>query len=91
MNITELKAYLQNLNITMTDKKIADIWGMSKSVFSNKKKDGSAIKQKNIEQLEKALNIKIEEKENPINKVLLMQLGEIAKTLGYKAEFTKLD
>ena len=74
-----------------TDKKIADIWGMSKSVFSNKKKDGSAIKQKNIEQLEKALNIKIEEKENPINKVLLMQLAEIAKTLGYKAEFEKLD
>ena len=91
MNITELKAYLQNLNIIMTDKKIADIWGMSKSVFSNKKRDGSAIKQKNIEQLEKALNIKIEEKENPINKVLLMQLGEIAKTLGYNVEFKKIE
>lgn len=91
MNINELQALLQSLNISVTAREICSIWGMNETTFSNKKKLGSAIKQKNIEQLERALNIKIEEKENPINKVLLMQLAEIAKTLGYSVEFKKIE
>ena len=59
MNIIELQDYLQNLKISITAREIAKIWGMDETSFSKKKKIGSQIKHKNIEQLERKLGITI--------------------------------
>ncbi len=59
MNILELQATLKKLNINITAREIAEIWGMDETSFSKKKKIGSEIKQKNIEQLENKLGIKL--------------------------------
>lgn len=59
MNIIELQDYLQNLKINITAREIAKIWGMDETSFSKKKKIGSQIKHKNIEQLENKLGITI--------------------------------
>lgn len=59
MNIVELQDYLQNLNINITAREIAKIWGMDETSFSKKKKIGSKIKHKNIKQLEEKLGITI--------------------------------
>ena len=59
MNILELQDKLTNLNINIPDADICKIWGMDTSSFSRKKKFGSEIKYKNIEQLERALNIQL--------------------------------
>lgn len=59
MNIIELQDYLQNLKINITAREIAKIWGMDETSFSKKKKIGSQIKHKNIEQLEQKLGITI--------------------------------
>ena len=59
MNIIELQDYLQNLKISITAREIAKIWGMDETSFSKKKKIGSQIKHKNIEQLENKLGITI--------------------------------
>lgn len=57
MNISELKDELIKRNINMTDSEIAGVWGMDAASFSRKKKAGTEIKYKNIEQIENKLNI----------------------------------
>ena len=57
MNISELKNELTKRNINMTDSEIAAVWNMDTASFSRKKKSGTEIKYKNIEQLEDKLNI----------------------------------
>lgn len=59
MNIDELFEVLTKLNINLSAKEICGIWGMDEASFSRKKKAETAIKHKNIEQLEKALDIKL--------------------------------
>ena len=67
MNIIELQGKLTKLNINIPDADICKIWGMDTSSFSRKKKLGSEIKHKNIQQLEKALKIKLIDYENNVN------------------------
>lgn len=57
MNIAELQEELIKRNINMTAREIAEVWGMDETSFSKKKRIGSEIKHKNIEQLENKLNI----------------------------------
>lgn len=59
MNILELKEKLTNCNIGISDKEICNIWGMDTAAFSRKKKAGTEIKFKNIQQIEKRFNIDI--------------------------------
>ena len=57
MNIIELQDKLEKQNINLSARDICEIWGMNEQNFSRKKKQGTAIKHKNIAQLEKELNI----------------------------------
>ena len=59
MNIKELKKKLKTFNLYLTDKEIADCWGIDKTAFSKKQKFGSEIKLKHIEQLQQKYNISI--------------------------------
>ena len=59
MNILELIEELTKRNINMTDREIAAVWDMDPASFSRKKKSGTEIKYKNIEQIEDKLNIKL--------------------------------
>lgn len=59
MNIDELFKELTKLNKNLSARDICEIWGMDETSFSRKKKDKTGIKHKNIEQLEKALDIKL--------------------------------
>lgn len=59
MNIAELQEYLQNVNITITAREIAGIWGMDETSYSRKKKVGTPIKYKNLKQLEEKLGINL--------------------------------
>ena len=59
MNITELEELLKSKNIAVTNRLIAKIWGMDETAYSRKKKTGSEIKQKNIEQIEEYYSITI--------------------------------
>lgn len=59
MNISELKEKLKNMEYNLADKEIANCWGMDKSAFSRKKKDGTEIKFKDIKLLENKYNIKL--------------------------------
>ena len=52
MNIIELEEILKSNNINVSNRLIANIWGMDEAAYSRKKKAGSEIKQKNIEQIE---------------------------------------
>ena len=57
MNISQLQQKLKDFNINITAREIASIWGMDETSFSKKKKLGTEIKYKNIEQLENKLGI----------------------------------
>ena len=59
MNINELLDELTKRNISLSGRAISKIWGMKETSFSQKKKDNTQIKQKNIVQLEEALGIKL--------------------------------
>ena len=59
MNIIELEEILKNNNIIVSNRIIAKIWGMDEAAYSRKKKVGSDIKQKNIEQIEEYYSIPI--------------------------------
>ena len=59
MNIIELQDKLEKQNINLSARDICEIWGMNEQNFSRKKKQGTAIKHKNIAQLEKELNISL--------------------------------
>lgn len=59
MNINELFKKLQERNINPNNRQIAEIWGMDEAAFSRKKKAGTAIKQKNIEQIEHKFDINL--------------------------------
>ena len=59
MNIDGLFTALQNLKIYISAREISHIWGMDEASFSRKKKAGTEIKQKNIEQLENYLNVNL--------------------------------
>lgn len=67
MNINELLQKLKKRNISLTGRAIAEIWGMDETSFSKKKTAETQIKQKNIIQLEKFLNISLLDKENEIS------------------------
>ena len=84
MNITELQDRLTNLNITISNREISSIWGMDESSFSRKKREGSDIKHKNIQQLEAALNISLIDK-TPTLKDINTRLD---KMMGNKSENT---
>lgn len=86
MNISELQKELTERNINIPAYKIAEIWGMDETSFSKKKKNGTAIKLKNIEQLEQALKINLTKrdlpKEAPMTKdEILKELEEIKEHL----------
>ena len=57
MNIIELLDKLKILNINATQREIAETWGMNEQSFSKKKRQGTAIKYKNIKQIEERYNI----------------------------------
>ena len=57
MNINELFEALQAANINPSNRDIANLWGMDEASFSRKKKKGTEIKQKNIEQIEQQYDI----------------------------------
>lgn len=58
MNIAELEKELTNKGIkNITNRKIADIWGMNEVSYSHKKRLGSEIKPRNIEQIENYFGI----------------------------------
>ena len=59
MNIIELEEILKSNNIIVSNRIIAKIWGMDEAAYSRKKKVGSDIKQKNIEQIEEYYSIPI--------------------------------
>ncbi len=59
MNITELLEKLKELNKNLTARQISEIWGMNEQSFSKKKREKTAIKYKNIKQLEDYLNISL--------------------------------
>ena len=59
MNIRELKEKLKTFNLYLTDKEIANCWGIDKTAFSKKQKFGSEIKLKYIEQLQQKYNISL--------------------------------
>ena len=59
MNIIELQDKLEKQNINLSARDICEIWGMNEQNFSRKKKQGTAIKHKNIAQLQKELNISL--------------------------------
>ena len=59
MNIIELEEILKSNNIIVSNRTIAKIWGMDEAAYSRKKKVGSDIKQKNIEQIEEYYSIPI--------------------------------
>ena len=59
MNIIELEEILKSNNIIVSNRTIAKIWDMDESAYSRKKKVGSDIKQKNIEQIEEYYSIPI--------------------------------
>lgn len=61
MNIIELQDRLKKRNIDITAREICEVWGMNEQSFSKKKKQGTPIKHKNIEQLEQKLNIVLTE------------------------------
>lgn len=57
MNITELQEILKIHNINLKAKEIAEIWKITETSFSIKKRDGSAIKPKYLKLLEEKFNI----------------------------------
>ncbi len=59
MNIDELYEILNKYNLNPSNRALASIWDMDVASFSRKKKAGTAIKQKNIEQVEEFFNINI--------------------------------
>jgi phage repressor protein C with HTH and peptisase S24 domain len=62
MNILELQTELTKRNINIQANEICQIWGMDVSSFSRKKREGTDIKYKNIQQLENALKIDLMQK-----------------------------
>lgn len=64
MNIIELIRELNNLKIDVSDSDICKILGMDKGQFSRKKKAGTDLKFKNINQIEQYFNIKLTKVEN---------------------------
>lgn len=83
MNIAELQDKLTNLNISISNREISSIWGMDESSFSRKKREGSDIKHKNIQQLEEALQIKL------IDTIPLKEINkQLDKMLGNSVDYT---
>lgn len=81
MNIIELQNKLTKLNINIPDADICRIWGMDTSAFSRKKKLGSEIKYKNIQQLEEALKINLIDRETN-NNLIKERIQELQDKLG---------
>ena len=75
MNIIELQDKLEKQNINLSARDICEIWGMNEQNFSRKKKQGTAIKHKNIAQLEKKLNISLTD----ANKKAIQVIEEIER------------
>lgn len=90
MNIIELQNTLQNLQISITAREIANIWGMDETSFSKKKKSGTQIKYKNIVQLENKLGISLLTPDKiPTNYQEALKLAGAGKAIG--EEYIKLD
>lgn len=88
MNINELFATLQNLNINLSNREVANLWGMDEASFSRKKKKGTAIKQKNIEQIEQKFDICLTHpfNANSIDTVQITYRPEVFLSAGYGVE-----
>ena len=67
MNITELQDKLKKLNINISGREMSSIWGIDETSFSRKKREGSDIKHKNIQQLEEKLGINLTSNSNTDN------------------------
>lgn len=87
MNILELQEKLKKLNIQMPDADICRIWGMDTAAFSRKKKFGSEIKHKNIQQLEEALKIDLIDRA-PTTKQLSEKIDDLMKDCGLPVDNT---
>ena len=87
MNIDELFEHLTKLNINLSGREISSIWGMDEASFSRKRKAGTEIKYKNIEQLEKKLDISLiktkPQKENTYTNIPVY--GDVSASCGYGA------
>lgn len=60
MNIIELEELLRKRNIQPSNRLISSIWGMDEAAFCRKKKAGTDIKQKNLEQIEDYFGFKLD-------------------------------
>ena len=93
MNILELKNELTKRNINMPDADICRLWGMDTASFSRKKKLGTEIKQKNIQQLEELLKIDLIGRDRDLSEIN-SRLEKIKKNLGisdgYNANLIKI-
>lgn len=66
MNIIELEELLKSKNLNITNRLISNIWGMDETAYSRKKKTGTEIKQKNIDQIEEYFGVKLVQKSNDV-------------------------
>ena len=85
MNILELQDKLTKLNINMPDADICRIWGMDTASFSRKKKSGTEIKHKNIQQLEETLKIDLIDRDVTLSDIN-GRLNKIKENLGMDVE-----
>ena len=87
MNINELFTTLQKLNINLSNREIANLWGMDEASFSRKKKIGTAIKQKNIEQIEQKYDICLTQSpKKMLNTVQITYRPDVFLSAGYGVE-----
>ncbi|MCM1003561.1 MAG: helix-turn-helix domain-containing protein [Candidatus Gastranaerophilales bacterium] len=88
MNITELQEILKLHDINLTGRALAEIWGVNEHTITDKKRNGSAIKYKNLKQLEEKFNITLIEPE--LEDCEFPTMGErikfIRKSLGFSQE-----
>jgi len=85
VNILELQDKLTKLNINMPDADICRIWGMDTASFSRKKKSGTEIKHKNIQQLEETLKIDLIDRDVTLSDIN-GRLNKIKENLGMDVE-----
>lgn len=88
MNINELFEALQAANINPSNRDIANLWGMDEASFSRKKKKGTEIKQKNIEQIEQQYDICLTQPSNikSFDTVQITYRPDVFLSAGYGVE-----
>ncbi len=87
MNINELNTILKEKNIKISGREIAQVWGMDETSYSKKKKIGSDIKLKNIQQLENKLGISLLNNERTLlNAPQIKYFPNVFLSAGYGVE-----